>query len=783
MIKRNLSLFTAAALLFVSLCTLPGCGAPSGRDSAQTPGDGAAQTSETAASQISGDGSAQTDETGQTGENGTDQAEEDGSIQAAGDSPAAGEAAQNGGSSAKSTPLAAAGGFENIQVTIRDTDATPCVEPYSIAPDLGNVDNLWQFYLEDGMKEKLAQNGFVVCGNAGNEFFEEYESNRYSQTASFVTVDSLRHTYHLYFSHLMRNTEKNDLAGQLSRLSQLMLADSQNVYETLKGTAWEEAALRTVVFFTVGTCLLDGQTGPDGAAAESAEEELNRILAADGIDVSTVTGELEDYSQYAPRGYYEGDDLLERYFRAMMWYGRLHFKQESEEMQKTALLITWMLSQDDEALGLWDAVYRVTSFFAGASDDPCVNEYLPILQEVYGENVSADALAKDTDAFALFCQKTKALPPPSINSQPILETAETNVIPGFRFMGQRFTIDGAVMQRLIYRNVEEDSAGNRRMLPDVLDVPAALGSDAALEILEGSGATDFSGYPEQMELLRAALSSENDALWAASLYSGWLHTLRPLLTPKKEGYPVFMQNAEWTKKDLECFAGSFAELKHDTVLYSKQVMAEMGGGWEEEPDDRGYVEPEPLVYARFAELADRTALGLSQYGMLTDADADNLSRLAQIADTLLEISKKELQNETPTEEEFEFIRNYGGNLEHFWLEAVKDLGDVDEITAMANPAAVITDIATDPNGTVLEVGTGNPSRILVVVPVDGKIKLAQGTVYSFYQFSWPLGDRLTDSKWRQMLGIEQDEEGNFSRDGSISRPEWTESYQFRYEWE
>ncbi len=782
MTKRNLFLFTAAALLFVSLCTLPGCGTLSGRDS-QTPGDGAAQTTEAGASQTSEAGSAQADGTGQAGENGTGQTEEDNSSQAAGDTPDAGEAAQNGDPPAKSTPLAAAGGFANIEVTMRDTDMAPCVEPYSIAPDLGNVDNLWQFYLEDGMKDKLAQNGFVVCGNAGNEFYEEYESNRYSQTASFVTVDSLMHTYHLYFSHLMRNTEKDALTGQLSRLSQLMLADSQDVYEALKGTSWEEAALRTVVFFTVGTCLLDDQTTPDEAAAKSAGAELNRILAADGIDVSTVTGELEDYSQYAPRGYYEGDDLLEHYFRAMMWYGRLHFKQESEEMQKTALLITWMLSQDDEALGLWDAVYRVTSFFAGASDDPCVNEYLPILQEVYGENVSADALAKDTDAFALFCQKTKALTPPSINSQPIPETAETNGIPGFRFMGQRFTIDGAVMQRLIYRNVEEDSAGNRRMLPDVLDVPAALGSDAALEILKEAGATDFAGYPEQMELLRAALSSENDALWAASLYAGWLNTLRPLLTPKKDGYPVFMQNAEWTKKDLECFAGSFAELKHDTVLYSKQVMAEMGGGWEEEPDDRGYVEPEPLVYARFAELADRTALGLSQYGMLTDAESDNLSRLAQIADTLLEISKKELQNETPTEDEFEFIRNYGGNLEHFWLEAVKDLGDVDEITAMANPAAVITDIATDPNGAVLEVGTGDPSRILVIVPVDGKIKLAQGTVYSFYQFSWPLEDRLTDSKWRQMLGIEQDAEGNFSRDDSISRPEWTESYQFRYEWE
>ena len=82
---------------------------------------------------------------------------------------------------------------------------------------------------------------------------------------------------------------------------------------------------------------------------------------------------------------------------------------------------------------------------------------------------------------------------------------------------------------------------------------------------------------------------------------------------------MFMQGEEWAKKNLECFAGSFTELKHDTILYTKQVMAEMGGGYEEEPDDRGYVEPEPLVSARFAELSDRTAEGLRKYGMLSAA--------------------------------------------------------------------------------------------------------------------------------------------------------------------
>lgn len=278
-------------------------------------------------------------------------------------------------------------------------------------------------------------------------------------------------------------------------------------------------------------------------------------------------------------------------------------------------------------------------------------------------------------------------------------------------MGQRFTIDGAIMQNLIYQAVKENGQGEKRMLPDVLDVPAALGSDTALEILEQAGAAEFEGYSQNMQYLRESLSEEDTGLFTASLYGEWLNVLRPLLTPKGEGYPVFMQNEEWNKKDLECFAGSFTELKHDTVLYSKQVMAEMGGGYEEELDDRGYVEPEPYVYERFAGLAEQTAEGLKAYGMLGKSDEDNLQLLSELAQKLYAISVKELKEETLTEEEYELIRSYGGNLEHFWYETVKDESEDGQIASQLFPAAVVVDIATDPNGQILEAATGDPSTI------------------------------------------------------------------------
>lgn len=669
-------------------------------------------------------------------------------------------------------------------VEFSNENATPSVEPYSIEADLSNVTNLWQFYLEDEMAQKIANNGFVVAGDAGREFFEIYEQNRYNMVPNFVTVDSMMHTYHLYFSHLMKNIEKDYLAYNINQLSHKMLDKSIEQYNALKSSEWEDAAKRNVEFFVVGTKLIDGNAQIDADIMTEVSDvvayELSSIDEAAGIATNQITGEMEDYSQYKVRGYYEGDNELEAYFKAMMWYGRIHFKQNNDEMNKSALLMTMALDSDAEAYKLWESVYAVTSFFAGASDDLGVCEYADIMREAYGESAAVASLVDNTSAYTVFKDKIAKLAPPRINSIPIND-GEDNVIKGFRFMGQRFTIDATVMQQLIYSNVGANSEGTKRMLPDVLDVPAALGSDVAMGILEEKGATNYTGYVENMDNLRSSLANADDGLWSASLYASWLNTLRPLLDEKGEGYPIFMQNKEWSKKNLECFAGSFAELKHDTVLYAKQVMAEMGGGLEEEPDDRGYVEPEPIVYDRFASLAEMTLQGLKAYDMLSAQDEDNLTRLSELARQLQTISNKELKNKTLSDEEYELIRTYGGNIEHFWYDAVKDEADTDYVAADEFPAAIVVDIATDPNGEVLEIATGDPSRIYVVVNVDGNLKIASGSVYSFYQFTQPIDERLTDSEWRYMMGIQCDEEGNYNWDSKIDQPEWTDSYRYHYE--
>jgi hypothetical protein len=66
---------------------------------------------------------------------------------------------------------------------------------------------------------------------------------------------------------------------------------------------------------------------------------------------------------------------------------------------------------------------------------------------------------------------------------------------------------------------------------------------------------------------------------------------------------------------------------------------------------------------------------------------------------------------------------------------------------------------------VLEVGVGNVDRIYVVVPLEDKWEVAQGGVFSYYEFSQPRNQRLTDDEWRTKLAS-----------GEVAMPSWASNF-------
>lgn len=702
-------------------------------------------------------------------------------------------------------PEATATALPAPEVTVRErprfalfreevTDLTPAIFHDPIASDLSNV--VVPFVLSEEQQTRLAQDGIVVSPGMEKEFFTVYELARYANVPTFVTSDSLLHVYHLLFDKVLRSSEREAFIPLLRQLNEAMLAQTDVQYQRLQSTPWEDAARRTVAFIGVGSQLLDPAVNVPTYAEDLVEAELALIDSAEGIQPSPLFPGLEfgeDYTQYIPRGHYTQSEELTAYFKSMMWYGRMTFRLRTDDPEvgkaetRAALLLVQALrtAQVDgrPALEVWLDLYNPTVFFVGRSDDLTAFQYLDVIDAVYGSNADLETIA-DEARLETFIDAADELPPPQILGLVIsVEDDVEEATKGFRFMGQRFVPDAYIFRQLIYRNVGVPE--HARMLPKGLDVMAAMGSDRAYEHLDQMGETGYENYPQQMEKMRAWVNGLTTEEWTETLYTTWLYTFHPLLAVPGDGYPLFMQSAAWLDKQLNSALGSWAELKHDTILYAKQVYAEMGAGGSGAPKPllaRGYVEPVPEFFARLEGLTTMTLEGLDSRGLLNEQDGNSLRRLVELASALQIMAEKELRGEPLTEAEYTLIRFYGGELEHLTMAAADREDDdptAEPVMEEEPQAAVIADVATapdpdgdgSPNPVVLEEAIGRINELYAVVPLvnqDGttQLQVAKGGVFAYYEFPWPADDRLTDEKWRQML-----EQGE-----APPLPEWTGSF-------
>jgi hypothetical protein len=674
-----------------------------------------------------------------------------------------------------------AGGFGRLYqiIAVSLPDSPPPAARYTLPVDLGTVSLAGDYDLSPGQTALLEENGFVLTPAEWLEFFQLYEQVRYQDRPVFITTDSIYHVYHLVFDKLLRDLERERLSPTIASLTAALVASAQSQYENAVGTALEDPARRVWGYFAVAQQSIEEAPPPipDPIAAE-VNAELALIRDHAGIMISPLlslpaafeeglscdpdlTPEqankiyCEDYSQYVPRGHYTRDEGLKRYFRTMMWYGRINLRLKLPRETRLALLITRLIRETEvdgrAAADAWASVYDPTVFLVGKSDDLSFHEYGPLMDAVYGPAPELQALVDD-GLLATFTATARELPPPQINSMWVyIWEDEEQATQGFRFMGQRFVLDAYVFEQLIWREV--GVMGDERWLPKGLDVFAAMGNEEAYRILDELGETDYQNYDAQMEKLRAELSALEIDSWTQNLYWNWLYALQAIVAPKDAAYPTFMRTQAWARKDLHTALGSWTELKHDTILYAKQVMAELGGGGELPPPIRGYVEPNPEAYARLLALTRMTRAGLEERGLMTDNISFLLYEMEDQAAFLQSIAERELNGGEISTDDYERLKYYGGWLERMTLAAADPQGEgYTSVFSEDEQAALVADVATDPNGQVLEEAIGRIYEIYAVVPDGvGGLQIARGGTFSYYEFPWPLNNRLTDEEWRAMV--------------------------------
>jgi hypothetical protein len=640
-----------------------------------------------------------------------------------------------------------------------DVQFTPAIPVYTVESDFSNVENFSHFQndFNETQLELLRKNHFVVKLGNYSQLYDVYNGATWDSTPVFVTTDAVLHTYHILYDKILAQIEEEKFCTALNTLNDSLITRTDNLYHQVTDSLSKEALRLNLAFLWVDRLLLNEHLLalwdiPD-YVSELVAAELDIINKHEGFEYSPIFGNFSklDYSQFIPRGHYTKSAKLISYFKAMMWYGWTIFTMQqslfgslSERHTLQAVLLTQMLYNNEATFNNWQSIFEPTVFFVGRADDPTINDYIEIGCEVYGHSfgqLSPESLA-DSTLLTTFMTEAQKLPEPAIPNW-IYGTFYT--YKGFRFMGQRYIPDSHMFANLIYPFV--GSAANQRWMPMGLDIMSILGSDRAFAIADSVyKQTTYLNYTETINAFNKDFSEKAPEEWAQNLYWNWLYSLMPLLYQKSEGYPYFMQTLAWANKELMTALASWAELRHDTILYAKQSMSPCGIP---PGPPRSYVEPNPHLYARLQSLAAFTITGLENFGLLSSDMKEKLQLFESLVDFLRKVSIKELQNESLSTAEYENIFCFG--------KVMEDL--VSEIKDPNNPwnkdsddMAVIADVHTDSNtNTCLEEAVGYPLEIYVIVNEGGVLRITKGAIFSYYEFTQPITARLTDEKWREML--------------------------------
>ena len=599
-----------------------------------------------------------------------------------------------------------------------------------------------------GQLAKLSRYGFFVAPMDQKQLFFTYEENEYKNIPSFVTADNLLQLLHITFDTSLRKTEADTLLPKLGQLTQSTLLE----IEKRKTFGNDPCYLSLRRYFYVLYQLINDKPYPQTASADQlvVDAELAKIKAEQWAESAVFPGKKFDYSLFKVRGHYTTSKALNRYFKATSWIGLITFDTKTIENRKMISLCTEIFTSNPTIIRLYNDIYQITAFYVGKSDDPnfydlanCWNQETKtaLSYAAYNDQTMQQVLKKLFSKSPSKIRTYYADPPKN----------QQNVIG---FMGQRYVADSHLFGSLFQKLGEH-------YLPGGLDLFAALDSQTAYNILKNETAT-FKNYPQYNQSLQ-----QNKQIFTGigesqsePLFNQWLHLLKVYASSQEQGSPVVLTTPQWKKKKLNSTLASWAELKHDTILYGKQTGAECGGG-DELPKVYGYIEPELQFYRALRQTIVAMDRDLKQ---MNAAGIHNSEQLLELIDFFILTSEKELKQIPLSDQENEQIRIIGGLLEANTINALDAQMRWWEITSeSAKNMAVTADIFSF-WGQYQTEAVGYGDDLYILIPVNGQLYLMRGSIFSYYEFLNQ--KRMTDSEWYELLKTIKIEK----------RPKWWQPY-------
>ena len=633
--------------------------------------------------------------------------------------------------------------------------------------DVVNMDNLINpFQLKEfdsKLYNMLGKNGFAIVPAEHNQLFHVYEKNDYADFPSFVTTDLYLQLFHLYFDCVLRDVEEKHLDSLMIVFSSQMEAEMKTLTSSQDAEV-KAAAEFGQAWFAVASWLFSHDKAPASTATLNVPEAYKKMVMEEitkAFDAENGYSDMLEYfppeemfgySLFRPRGHYTRSKVCSRYFRGMMWLQTAHFGTNKPSKMKQIALIANVFNQQPKLSAIYNKVSEPITYLMGTPDNVTILQVanrikemgLPIEQLLSSRKEMAN-LTKDIEEIA--------------KRQMRIELKKTR---GSKYvvdiMPQRYQPDAEAL----ITTTDQDSPVSLRPCPKGLDWMAVMGLPGAERILidELKETQRWTGFPKALTTARKKAATTQ---WEACVANQWMYTLQSL-GDTAQSLPYFMQSPQWQKKNLNTALASWAELKHDAILYAKQPMlAECGDGGPEPPVVKGYVEPNVKFWEKAIALVTRMDKVLTTYNLQTEKAKAVYERIKEMAEFCRDISKKELNGGKITDEEYNQIEIIGSTVENISLELVSEDNEMlqgwSDVVSTDKKVAVVADVFTASgenvaidNKCVLYEGVGPAYEIYVVVEIDGSLYLTRGAVLSYREFTRLLSDpRLTDEEWQQEL--------------------------------
>ncbi len=655
-----------------------------------------------------------------------------------------------------------------------------------------------KYALTDYEKSLIEKNGFMVSERlAKNSFGDAFLDVYHKDLPVFISTDAILHALHMSYDKILKDVELGILIEKVKSLLQQLHSQLPSLQSAYSSNPDMKTMLEDVdVYLTVPRILLGEEIPPYYPENSVRIDTILQMIGAEQgfIQYALFSDKpvIMDWSQFKPRGHYTDQSYpeLAQYFRAMMWLGRIEIYLHSpsgtvypaafKDVKRQAIdaMLISELFDLANARSYYDEIETILRFFIGESD----NVTLPNL-EYLKQAVSLSQASDLLDSLKLIefqdTLKNQSFAYQLILSQILISDpfSPDSIVPASAFLlfGQRFIIDSYVTGTVVYDRIKYNGEKICRLFPSTLDPIFAMGNDAAAQLLQPE--LDTYNYSSNLAALRYLIDSYGTDFWNSSIYNMWLNTIRKLNPPEeRESLPSFMQTAAFWQEKLNTQLTSWAQLRHDNLLYAKQSYT--GGTTCSYP--HAYVEPFPEFFENLKVLAQAAQQFFESLSFaeeyLKSGIIDHYQYLYSISDTLSSIANKELGLIQLNEAEKAFLKKiiyevgdgcavsfdgwypklfYKG----FWGDSFMDMNAL-----VADIHTTPTDCVGNPIGAITHVGTGPIHLGVFIAEHEGSMKAFAGPLFSFYEYRTENFLRLTDEEWRdQYLN-------------SALRPSWVNIY-------